>query len=83
MSKCPYKSIFGEPRTGVHTRRIPVLDIALADTVMTVIGAWALQHWVFPDVPFWKVFLAFFIFGEILHWMTCVKTPVTQFFLDD
>ena len=55
MSKCPWKSLFGEPRTGSHAARIPVIDIALTDTFMTALGAWGIQYCIFPDVSYWKV----------------------------
>ena len=32
-----YKDIFGIPGTGLHATRIPILDIALIDTVFTII----------------------------------------------
>ena len=32
MDECPFKDILGSPRMGVHSMRIPVLDISLVDT---------------------------------------------------
>ena len=40
MNLCKYKNIFGEPGKGVHKKRIPILNIAFIDTLLTVIGAW-------------------------------------------
>ena len=76
---CPYKSLFGDPRTGSHAMRIPVLDISVTDTALTFVGAWAIQHWFFPKTPYWKVFLVFFLIGELMHYLFCVKTRVLEY----
>ena len=76
---CPFKSIFGDPGTGVHAMRIPVLDIAVVDTSLTFMGAWAIQRVWFPAVPYWKVFLVFFLIGELMHWLFCVKSRVLEY----
>ena len=78
---CPFKSIFGDPGTGAHAMRIPVLDIAVVDTALTFLGAWAIQCLWFPKTPYLHVFLLFFLLGEIMHWMFCVKTRVIKYFL--
>jgi hypothetical protein len=71
---CPFRNLFGAPRTGVHSIRIPVLDIALVDTVLTFIVAWILQKAFFQNTPYLTVLLIFAILGEILHVLFCVKT---------
>lgn len=76
---CPFKSIFGDPGTGVHAMRIPGLDIALVDTALTFVGAWAIQHWFFPKTSYLTVFLVFFLIGELMHWLFCVKSRVLEY----
>jgi hypothetical protein len=76
---CPYKSIFCDPKTGAHSMRIPGLDIAVVDTTLTFVGAWAIQRVWFPGVAYWKVFLVFFLIGELMHYLFCVKTRVLEY----
>ena len=33
---CQYKNVFGQPKQGFHKLRIPILDIALLDTLGTI-----------------------------------------------
>ena len=77
MSGCPFSNLFGAPRTGAHSIRIPVLDIALVDTVLTFVAAWFLQRAFFQTTPYLTVLLIFAILGEILHVVFCVETRVT------
>lgn len=74
---CEYKDILGVPRQGVHKYRIPILDIALVDTVLTFIGAWFIHKWLFPTTSYWIVLILFFILGELLHMLFCVRTPIS------
>lgn len=74
MSTCPFKNIFGAPRTGAHSLRF--MDIAVVDTVMTVVAAFAIAR--ATNKPFWLVFLILFIIGEILHVVMCVDTTFVR-----
>ena len=76
MESCPFKYLFGRPRTGVHSMRIPVLDWAVADTIMTIILAWFLAKWL--RRPFLLVLLLTFLVGEISHVKFCVDTAFTR-----
>ena len=77
MSKtCPFSDLFGNPREGVHSVRIPVLDIAFVDTALTFIVAWFLQKTFFRETPYITVLVLFALLGEFLHIIFCVKTPV-------
>ena len=60
MAKCPYSDIFGAPGTGVHRWRIPILDIALVDTLMTILLAFG-NFKTFNFKSFWIVMLWTFI----------------------
>ena len=75
---CPYKDIFGAPGTGVHRWRIPILNIALVDTLMTVLLAFGIFK-IFNFKSFWIVMLWTFIVGEIFHWLACTRTQVIKF----
>lgn len=64
--------MFGAPRTGAHSYRI--LDIAIVDTVLTVLlallTAWATRTGIWQNLLFW------FIAGEIAHWAFGTQTAV-------
>jgi len=74
MADCPFKYIFGKPRTGVHSIRIPILDWALVDTAATVLLAWFLAKWL--KKPFLFILLITFLAGELSHIVFCVDTAV-------
>jgi hypothetical protein len=78
MGKCPYKNIFGAPGTGVHRWRIPILNIALVDTVMTVLLAFGIFK-TFNFKSFWIVMIWTFIVGEIFHWLACTRSQIIKF----
>ena len=79
------KDIFGLPRTGIHARRIPVLDIALWDTIGTIVitlvlvQLFAVDKSVYNTLK-WLVFA--FVLGFVLHYMIGVRTKMTIPFLD-
>ena len=77
MSGCPYKDIFGRPREGVHSWRIPG-DLALVDTALTFLLALILQKIFFKNFLFWQVLAVTFVIGELMHWYFCVDTKVIQ-----
>ncbi len=37
MSLCKYKNLFGEPRTGIHSLRIPLIDVGFWDVFFTIL----------------------------------------------
>lgn len=76
MSKCPFKDIFGRPGTGVHSYRI--FDVAVVDTVLTVLLALLLQKVFFKNFSFLIILAWTFIIGEIMHWYFCVDSKVIQ-----
>ena len=72
MKECPYNYIFGKPREGVHAMRIPVLDWALIDTLMTILLAWFISRLL--KQPFWFVLIVTFLIGEIFHAIFCLDS---------
>lgn len=71
---CPFKHVFGKPGEGIHSYR--VFDIAIVDTVMTIIGAYFLAKYFKWDVK--VTILWAFIIGEILHIIFCVDTTIVK-----
>ena len=74
---CKYKDFFGKPRKGAHSYRIPILDIAAVDLILTILAAWAIAKYF--DYSFWMTFLVLFILGYFFHVIFCVDTKFTKF----
>jgi uncharacterized membrane protein YcaP (DUF421 family) len=85
MNLCQYKNLFGAPRTGVHSYRISIVDVATIDLLMTVGVAYIISKYAFDkdtkktNYPFWITFLIIFIIGIIAHRLFCVRTTVDKF----
>ena len=73
---CPYRDIFGKVREGPHSYRI--FDVAVVDSVLTVLLALFLQTVFFQNFSFLKVLAVTFIVGEVMHWYFCVDSKVIQ-----
>lgn len=71
---CKYKNALGIPGQGIHSLRI--FGIAVADVIMTIIGAFFLS-WVL-NWKFGKTLIGLFILGIILHRIFCVKTTIDK-----
>jgi len=70
---CQYANILGEPRKGVHEKRIPIIDIAYNDFVGTAIAG-IIFYLIFGS--YWFFFP--FILGIILHRLFCVNTTLNK-----
>jgi hypothetical protein len=69
---CKYKNALGVPGKGIHSYRI--FNIAIADVIMTLIGAYIISR-IFKISFLWTS-LGLFIAGIILHRLFCVKTTI-------
>jgi hypothetical protein len=67
---CPYSNILGIPGEGVHALRF--YGFALNDTLATLVAA--LLTSLFFQVPILYSIAAWFIGGEVLHYVFCVDT---------
>jgi hypothetical protein len=76
MDLCQYKDIFGKVGEGAHKYRIPILDIALVDTAMTL-GFGIFLAWLFKW-SYWITIVLVFIAGILAHKMFCVKTRMNR-----
>ena len=72
---CDYKSIFGNPNTGVHKYRL--FDIAIIDTVLTCVLAYVI-HSYNPQYAFLHILIVLFILGIALHRIFCVRTTIDK-----
>ncbi len=76
---CPYKNLFGEPGTGIHSYRI--FDIAYLDVFVTVVFAYVIYLFV-PQYKFVYVLLSVFVLGIFIHRVFCVRTTVDKLLFD-
>lgn len=77
MSFCPFKAyseIFGKPNQGVHSYRI--LDLAIADIIMTIIGAIIIS--LIFKINFFLTLIFLFLLGIVLHRLFCVNTTINK-----
>jgi hypothetical protein len=71
---CKYKNALGEPKKGVHSYRF--FGVALADVVMTLIGAAIISY--FSGYSFFYVSAFLFVLGIALHRLFCVRTTIDK-----
>jgi hypothetical protein len=71
---CPYANALGEPGQGVHATRF--MGLALNDTLMTIAGA-LITSFLF-DIVWWKSLIAWFVAGEVLHYVYGVKSAFLE-----
>ena len=69
-----YKDILGKPKQGVHSYRI--LDVALTDYLMTIIGAFIISY--YTEIPVVITTIGLFVIGIILHIIFGVPTNTTR-----
>ncbi len=74
MDLCKYKDIIGKPDSGLRKYRI--FDIAILDTVVTIIGAYLIA--LFFKWPLLYTIIVVFIIGIISHRVFCVRTGLDK-----
>jgi hypothetical protein len=71
---CKYKDAFGKPGAGL--RRFRIMDIAILDTVVTMVIVY-LICWFFK-LPYWYTLVGVFILGIFVHRAFCVRTGMAK-----
>jgi hypothetical protein len=77
MDFCDYKNIFGESNKDSHAYRIPVINLALIDVLMTVIIGYSISTYF--SYSFITVMLILIIIAILAHRLFCVRTTVDKF----
>jgi len=84
-SLCKYKSIFGEPNTGVHATRL--FDFAINDIIATFAGAllfsliynyYMTSKIEYNQTYFIKASIGLLLLGIIIHKLFCVDTKLNK-----
>jgi len=73
---CQYKNILGKPGKGIHSYRI--FNIAVADVLFTIIGAYIIYLFI-PKINYFIILILLFILGIILHKIFCVRTTIDKY----
>jgi len=73
-SLCKYRDALGIPGQGIHSYRI--FNIAIADVVMTLIGAGFISY--LFKLSYIRSAILLFLLGIVLHQVFCVRTTVNK-----
>jgi len=84
MSLCKYKNLFGEPRTGIHSLRIPIIDIGFYDVLLTILLGLFISFIIILSfktnikntIILSQIFV--FILGIAFHRLFCVRTTMDK-----
>ncbi len=74
MDLCKYKNALGVPGKGIHSYRL--FGLAIADVIMTIIGAILISFFLKTNLMYTTVCL--FLLGIVLHRLFCVRTTVDK-----
>jgi len=74
MDLCKYKNALGIPGKGIHSYRL--FGVAIADVIMTIIGALLLSF--FFKTNFLYTLITLFLLGIFLHRIFCVRTTIDK-----
>jgi len=77
---CGLKNVLGEPGKGAHALRIPLLDIALVDTLLTVVAAFAVSR--LFGTSFLLTFIVLLVVAVAVHRALCVDTRLNKLIFD-
>jgi hypothetical protein len=79
---CQYKDIFGKPGEDAHSYRIPGLDVASVDVIMTFVVGFII--WFATNKQYFaQIMVILFILGIISHRLFCVRTKVDRCLFPD
>jgi hypothetical protein len=77
MSLCEYKDLFGKPMEDLHAYRIPIVNLATVDVVITAAAAYGISQ--YYNSSFWMVLVILFIIGIASHKIFCVDTQLNKY----
>jgi hypothetical protein len=76
---CNYSNIFGKPGEGVHSIRVPFLNLALVDIILTIL--FAIPFSKFTGYNMTVSCAVLFGLAFLLHWAFCVPTALNVMIL--
>ena len=75
MNLCQFRDMFGKPKQGIHSYTI--YDIAVVDTILTIILAYLISKYFFYN--FWMLLFFLLFFSVFIHWLFCVDTTILTY----
>jgi Na+/melibiose symporter-like transporter len=75
MDLCKYKNALGVPGKGIHSYRL--FGVAIADVIMTIIGALLISFF-FKTKFVYTLVVVVFVLGIVLHRLFCVRTTLDK-----
>ncbi len=84
MSLCQHKNLFGEPRTGIHSLRIPLIDVGFWDVFFTILlglfiallSILLFKTNIKNTIIISQIFV--FLLGIGIHRLFCVRTRIDK-----
>ena len=77
MGFCEFKNAFGEPNKISHSYRIPIVNLAFVDVVLTIAIGYAISHYF--EYYFITIIIILILLSIISHRIFCVRTTVDKF----
>jgi len=78
--QCQLKDLFGEPGEGAHAYRIPFLNWAAIDVLLTIALAYVVARLYYKQQPSLKqvvvAFALIMLIVPFIHWYFCVPTAL-------
>ena len=68
--------MFGKVNEGIHSYRL--FDLAIADIIITLFGAYLIQYVFFPTISFVFISIPLFLLGIVCHRIFGVRTTVDK-----
>jgi len=75
MDLCKYKNALGVPGKGIHSYRL--FGVAIADVIMTIIGALLISFF-FKTKFVYTLVVVVFVLGIVLHRLFCVRITLDK-----
>jgi hypothetical protein len=76
---CKYKDLFGKPNEGLHSYRLPGLDLAALDVILTFFVGLIIWGFATNKKSFFQIMVILILIGIILHRLLCVRTKIDKF----
>jgi hypothetical protein len=77
MSLRKYKDIFGKPNEDVHSHRIPIINLAAVDVILTIAAAYCISR--YYNTSFFIMMIILFIIGIVSHEVFGVNTQLNKY----
>jgi hypothetical protein len=77
MSLCKYKDIFGKPNEDAHSHRIPIINLATVDVILTIAASYGISK--YYNTSFFIMTIILFIIGIVSHEVFCVDTQLNKY----